>query len=45
LRYLAIDCFVAGRPQAEPSWDTHARAICQRNGWDFARVQGPSRTR
>jgi mannose-6-phosphate isomerase-like protein (cupin superfamily) len=38
LRYLAIDCFVAGRPTAEPSWDSHVRVMCQREGWDYQQV-------
>ncbi|MGH7940760.1 MAG: cupin domain-containing protein [Limisphaerales bacterium] len=36
LVYLAIDCFLAGRPKSEPTWDAHARAICKQNGWDYA---------
>ena len=36
LRYLSIDCFVGGRPHAEPTWDSHVKAICKLNGWDFA---------
>ena len=35
LRYLAIDCFVGGRPKNEPTWDFHARVICKQNGWDY----------
>jgi mannose-6-phosphate isomerase-like protein (cupin superfamily) len=35
LRYLAIDCFVGGRPKKEPTWDSHARAICKHNGWNY----------
>jgi mannose-6-phosphate isomerase-like protein (cupin superfamily) len=35
LRYLAIDCFLDGRPQNEPTWDSHARVICKQNGWDY----------
>lgn len=38
LRYLAIDCFVGGRPAAEPTWDSHARVMCRNNGWDYSRV-------
>jgi len=38
LRYLAIDCFVAGRPTAEPTWDSHVRVMCQREGWDYQQV-------
>jgi mannose-6-phosphate isomerase-like protein (cupin superfamily) len=38
LRYLAIDCFVAGRPKAEPTWDSHVRVVCRREGWDYQQV-------
>lgn len=38
LRYLAIDCFLAGRPKDEPTWDSHARTICRQRGWDYAQV-------
>jgi mannose-6-phosphate isomerase-like protein (cupin superfamily) len=38
MRYLSVDCFVGGRPTAEPTWDSHVRAVCARNGWDFGRV-------
>jgi mannose-6-phosphate isomerase-like protein (cupin superfamily) len=40
LRYLSIDCFVGGRPQEEPTWDSHVKAICKLNGWDFAKAKG-----
>lgn len=44
MRYLAIDCFVSGRPREEPTWDAHARAMCARNGWDYqAVVSAPPR--
>jgi mannose-6-phosphate isomerase-like protein (cupin superfamily) len=38
LRYLSVDCFVGGRPEAEPTWDSHVRAICAQNGWDLHQV-------
>ena len=38
LRYLAVDCFPAGRPGAEPTWDAHARVMCKHNGWDYDKV-------
>jgi mannose-6-phosphate isomerase-like protein (cupin superfamily) len=38
LRYLAIDCFVAGRPKDEPTWDSHARVMCREQGWDYQQV-------
>ena len=32
----------AGPPAAEPTWDSHVRAMCQLNGWDFDAVRlGP----
>lgn len=38
LRYLAIDCFPAGRPDAEPTWDSHVQAVCQLQGWEYDEV-------
>lgn len=38
LRYLAVDCFVTGRPKDEPTWDSHVRVMCQREGWDYQKV-------
>jgi quercetin dioxygenase-like cupin family protein len=40
MRYLGIDCFVGGRPKAEPTWDDHIRVLCTQNGWDFDKVIG-----
>jgi len=39
LRYLAIDCFPAGRPTAEPTWDSHVRVLCRNNAWDYDKVR------
>ncbi len=39
LRYLAIDCFVGGRPEAEPTWDEHVRVVCEQNGWAYEDVR------
>jgi mannose-6-phosphate isomerase-like protein (cupin superfamily) len=39
LRYLSVDCFVGGRPQEEPTWDSHVKAICELNGWDYDKVR------
>ena len=39
--YLSIDCFVQGRPGAEPTWESHVRVLCERNGWDFSTVRRP----
>ena len=36
--YLSIDCFVGGRPSAEPTWDSHVREMCAEHGWDFDAV-------
>lgn len=38
LRYLSIDCFVGGRPRNEPTWDSHVKAVCQQNGWNYNSV-------
>lgn len=38
LRYLAIDCFLHGRPEDEPTWDSHARVMCEQNGWNYEAV-------
>jgi mannose-6-phosphate isomerase-like protein (cupin superfamily) len=35
LRYLAIDCFPNGRPNAEPTWDSHVHTVCEEQGWDY----------
>ncbi len=40
LRYLSVDCFVGGRPKDEPTWESHVRNMCIRNGWDFEKVAG-----
>jgi mannose-6-phosphate isomerase-like protein (cupin superfamily) len=42
LVYLSIDCFTAGPPPSEPTWDSHVRAMCAEHGWDFDSVRlGP----
>ena len=40
LRYLAVDCFVSGRPAAEPTWDAHVQVLCSQQGWDYRDVTG-----
>jgi quercetin dioxygenase-like cupin family protein len=40
MRYVGVDCFVGGRPKAEPTWDSHVRVMCRQNGWDFDKVTG-----
>jgi quercetin dioxygenase-like cupin family protein len=37
--YLSIDCFVAGKPSDEPSWDRHVEQMCLDNGWDIESVR------
>jgi mannose-6-phosphate isomerase-like protein (cupin superfamily) len=40
--YLSIDCFTAGPPTAEPTWDSHVRTMCAEHGWSFESVRlGP----
>jgi oxalate decarboxylase/phosphoglucose isomerase-like protein (cupin superfamily) len=38
LIYLSIDCFLHGRPAAEPTWESHVREMCRQNGWNFEEV-------
>jgi quercetin dioxygenase-like cupin family protein len=40
MRYLSVDCFVDGRPEDEPTWESHVRAMCAQNGWDFDKISG-----
>lgn len=40
-RYLAVDCFPAGRPDAEPTWDDHVQTVCAEQGWDYDEVVEP----
>ncbi len=42
LKYLAVDCFLAGRPADEPTWDAHVKVICRRQGWDYDKVTRPA---
>ncbi len=37
--YLSIDCFTAGPPAEEPTWDSHVRQMCATNGWAFDEVK------
>ena len=40
--YLSIDCFTGGPTREEPTWDSHVKAMCDLNGWDFDAVKlGP----
>lgn len=48
LVYLSIDCFTAGPPADEPTWDAHVDVMCDTNGWDvdtvrLGRVEGDAR--
>lgn len=45
LKYLAIDCFVNGKPVDEPTWDEHVKALCKRQGWDYDAVVSVPRHR
>jgi mannose-6-phosphate isomerase-like protein (cupin superfamily) len=38
LRYLAVDCFPNGRPDAEPTWDSHVQTVCREQGWDYEAI-------
>ena len=38
LRYLAIDCFLNGRPKHEPAWEDHVKELCRQQGWDYGQV-------
>jgi mannose-6-phosphate isomerase-like protein (cupin superfamily) len=38
LVYLSIGCFLRGRPVAEPTWESHVRAMCTQNGWNIEEV-------
>ena len=40
IKYLAVDCFVGGRPENEPTWDEHVKVVCGREGWDYDSVSG-----
>jgi mannose-6-phosphate isomerase-like protein (cupin superfamily) len=39
LRYLSVDCFVGGRPKDEPTWESHVRAVCAAQEWEFNQVK------
>lgn len=38
LRYIAVDCFVGGRPEAEPTWDSHVQVMCRQQGWNYEAI-------
>ena len=38
LRYLAVDCFLNGRPKDERTWNAHVKVLCQQQGWEYRRV-------
>lgn len=35
LKYLAVDVFPNGHNPDEPTWDSHAVAVCKMKGWDY----------
>ena len=39
LRYVSVDCFTHGTTPEEPTFDVHARAMCQEQGWDYEKVR------
>ena len=39
LKYIAVDCFINGRPKEEPTWESHAKVICKINSWDIKSVR------
>ena len=42
LLYLCVSCFVGGRPEDEPTWDSHVRKLCQQSDLNFDSVRGGS---
>ncbi|MDR7420235.1 MAG: cupin domain-containing protein [Armatimonadota bacterium] len=44
VRYLSVDAFLGGRPDTEPTWESHVRALCQAFGWEFDRVRVDDRS-
>lgn len=38
LRYIAVDCFPAGRPPHEPTWESHVKTVCKEQRWDFDKI-------
>jgi mannose-6-phosphate isomerase-like protein (cupin superfamily) len=38
LRYLSVDCFVDGRPEDEPTWESHVKAMCAQNDWNLDKI-------
>lgn len=40
LQYVAVDCFLAGPPEAEPTWESHVQVVCDGRGWNFDEVAG-----
>lgn len=39
LKYVAIDCFTFGHNADEPTWDSHARVVCDDNGYKYEDVR------
>jgi len=45
LRYLCVDCFVGGKPKTEPTWESHVRAMCAQNNWDYETIRNAGKQR
>jgi mannose-6-phosphate isomerase-like protein (cupin superfamily) len=43
MRYISVDAFVGAKPIDEPTWDSHAKAQCDANGWAFESVKRAKR--
>lgn len=41
LTYFCVSCFTKGRPEAEPTWDSHVQALCRESGLTFDSVRQP----
>ena len=39
VRYVSVDAFAGPRAVDEPTWDSHAEALCRALGWDFSQVK------
>jgi hypothetical protein len=42
MRYVSVDAFSGPHLDDEPTWDSHAEALCKAQGWDFAKVKQAS---
>jgi len=39
LRYLAIDCFIRGKPNNQPTRVPHVKTLCKEQGWNYSKVK------